>query len=55
MQLAATCDLDNNGMVTKTEFLKMMETKWEKTARGAKELSVADAAKVFMDASKTSH
>jgi hypothetical protein len=55
MQLAQACDMDNNGMVTKTEFLKMMETKWDKMAKGAKELSVTNTAKIFMDPSKPSN
>ena len=54
MQLAAACDMDNNGMVTKVEYMKMMEMKWDKMAKGAKELSVANTAKIFMDTSKAS-
>ena len=55
MQLAAACDMDNNGMVTKAEYMKMMEMKWDKMAKGAKELSVANAAKIFMDSSRASN
>ena len=55
MQLAAACDMDGNGMVTKTEYMKMMEMKWDKMAKGAKELSVANAAKIFMDPYKASN
>ena len=55
MQLAAACDTDNNGMVTKAEYLKMMEAKWDKMAKGAKELSVANTAKIFMDTGRVSN
>ena len=55
MQLAAACDMDHNGMVTKAEYMKMMEMKWDKMAKGAKELSVANAAKIFMDSSRASN
>ena len=55
MQLAAACDMDNNGMVTKAEYMKMMEMKWDKMSKGAKELSVANTAKIFMDASRPSN
>ena len=41
--------MDNDGMVTKAEYLKMMEMKWDKMAKGAKELSVANTATIFMD------
>ena len=52
MQLAGTCDMDHNGMVTKAEYMKTMEMKWDKMAKGSKELSVAHAAKIFMDANQ---
>ena len=55
MQLAAACDMDHNGMVTKTEYLKMMESKWDNMAKGAKELSVANTAKIFMDPNRASN
>jgi hypothetical protein len=44
MQPAAACNMDDNGMVTKAEYLKIMEMKREKMAKGARELSVANAA-----------
>ena len=49
MQPAVACAMDNDGMVTKAEYLKMMEMKWDKMAKGAKELSVANTATIFMD------
>jgi hypothetical protein len=52
MQLAQQTDMDHNGMVTKAEYMKMMEMKWDKMASGAKELSVANTAKIFMDGYK---
>lgn len=55
MQLAAACDMDSNGMVTKAEYMKMMEMKWDKMSKGAKELSVANTAKIFMDTSRASN
>jgi len=55
MQLAAACDMDNSGMVTKAEYMKMMQMKWDKMAKGAKELSVANTAKIFMDSSRASN
>ena len=33
----------------------MMETKWDKMAKGAKELSVANTAKIFMDPNRASN
>ncbi|MEO7761397.1 MAG: hypothetical protein ABIS68_05740 [Casimicrobiaceae bacterium] len=54
MQLAEACDMDHTGMVTKANYMKMMEMKWDKMAKGAKELSVANTAKIFMDTSKAS-
>jgi len=55
MELAAACDMDHNGMVTKAEYMKMMEMKWDKIANGAKELSVANTAKIFMDSNRASN
>ena len=55
MQLAQDCDMDKTGMVTKANYMKMMETKWDKMAKGAKELSVANTAKIFMDANRASN
>lgn len=55
MQLAMSMKTDQYGMVTKAEFMKMMEMKWDTMAKGSKELSVASTAKIFMDTSKTSH
>jgi hypothetical protein len=52
MQLAMQTDMDHNGMVTKAEYMKMMEMKWDKMANGAKQLSVSDTAKIFMDGYK---
>ena len=49
MALAQQCDMDKTGMVSKANYMKMMEAKWDKMARGAKELSVANTAKIFMD------
>ena len=52
MQLAMQTDMDHNGMVTKAEYMKMMEMKWDKMANGAKELPVSNVAKIFMDGYK---
>ena len=49
MALAQQCDMDKTGMVSKANYMKMMEAKWDKMAKGAKELSVANTAKIFMD------
>ena len=55
MALAEQCDMDKSGKVTKANFMKMMEMKWEKMAQGSKELSVANTAKIFMDTSRASN
>jgi hypothetical protein len=52
MQLAMQADMDHSGMVTKAEYMKVLETKWDKMAKGAKELSVANTAMIFMDTGK---
>lgn len=49
MALAQQCDMDKTGMVSKANYMKMMEAKWDKMAKGAKELSVANTARIFMD------
>jgi len=55
MQLAMSMKADAKGMITKAEYMKMMEMKWDKMAQGAKELSVANTAKIFMDTSRASN
>ncbi len=55
MQLAMSMKADTKGMISKTEYMKMMEMKWDKMAQGAKELSVANTAKIFMDTTKASN
>ena len=55
MALAEQCDMDKSGKVTKANFMKMMEMKWDKMAQGSKELSVANTAKIFMDTSRASN
>ena len=55
MALAQQCDMDKTGMVSKANFMKMMEQKWDKVAKGAKELSVANTAKIFMDPNRASN
>ena len=52
MQLAEQCDMDKTGKVTKANYMKMMEMKWDKMAKGQKELSVANTAKIFMDTTR---
>jgi len=54
MQLAMSMKADAKGMITKAEYMKMMEMKWDKMAKGAQELSVANTAKIFMDTTKAS-
>ena len=55
MSLAQQCDMDKSGMVSKASFMKMMEAKLDKVAKGAKELSVANTAKIFMDTNRASN
>ena len=55
MALAEQCDMNKSGTVTKANYMKMMEMKWDKMAKGATELSVANTAKIFMDTSKASN
>ena len=55
MALAQQCDMDKTGMVTKANYMKMMEAKWDKLAKGAKELSVANTARIFMDSNRASN
>lgn len=54
MQLAMSMKADAKGMISKAEYMKMMEMKWDNMAKGSKELSVANTAKIFMDTSKAS-
>jgi hypothetical protein len=54
MQLAMSMKADAKGMITKAEYMKMMEMKWDNMAKGSKELSVANTAKIFMDTNKAS-
>ena len=44
-----------SGMVTKANYMKMVEMKWDKMGKGSKELSVAATAKIFMDTSRESN
>ena len=55
MALAEQCDMNKTGMVTKANYMKMTEMKWDKMAKGSKELSVANTAKIFMDTSRESN
>ena len=55
MQLAEACDMDHNGKVTKANFMKMMEMKWDKMAKGSKDMTVANTARIFMDTGKASN
>ena len=52
MQLAMSMKADAKGMISKDEFMKMMEMKWDKMAKGAKELSIANTAEIFMDTTR---
>lgn len=44
--------MDNNGMVTKAEYLKMMEMKWDKMAKGRRNFPSQMLPSVFMDTSR---
>jgi len=44
---AKAMDADHDGVITKDEFMKYGETKWNKMAKGKAMMPVADAAKNF--------